>query len=301
MFTRTFRAASTSTLLPKSSLSRVPSYSAATAGRLIRPMSSTHGMKGFVGHSGAAATPSPKVSMVLELRDKPGALHEVLKYFWKYDLNITRIESRPKTLNALGEARFDFFVDFESPSKTAPAVSALLASLEVSETAIPGTSLRARRNASATANISLIDALTQSMTTKALILDEKDVNWFPRHLSELDLIANRTLDAGADLESDHPGFNDQTYRARRAELATVAQEYVWNEPIPMIDYTPDEIATWGAVWDRMEDLLQKHACVEYKKSYESMKEHCGYSRTSIPQQQVRWREGECVCCVLFSP
>ena len=113
--------------------------------------------------------------------------------------------------------------------------------------------------------------------------------------------ADRTLDAGADLESDHPGFNDQTYRARRAELATVAQEYVWNEPIPMIDYTPDEIATWGAVWDRMEDLLQKHACVEYKKSYESMKEHCGYSRTSIPQQQVRWREGECVCCVLFSP
>lgn len=172
--------------------------------------------------------------MVLELRDKPGALHEVLKYFWKYDLNITRIESRPKTLNALGEARFDFFVDFESPSKTAPAVSALLASLE-------------------------------SMTTKALILDEKDVNWFPRHLSELDLIANRTLDAGADLESDHPGFNDETYRSRRAELARVAQEYVWNEPIPRIDYTADEVATWGAVWDRMEDLLQKHACLEYKK------------------------------------
>lgn len=92
--------------------------------------------------------------MLLELRDKPGALHEVLRYFWKYDLNITRLESRPKTLNALGEARFDFFVDFESSSKNSNQVSSLLASLE-------------------------------SMTTKAMILDEKDVNWFPRHLSEV--------------------------------------------------------------------------------------------------------------------
>ena len=86
--------------------------------------------------------PVPKISMLLELRDKPGALHEVLRYFWKYDLNITRLESRPKTLNALGEARFDFFVDFESPSKNSTQVSSLLASLE-------------------------------SMTTKAMILDEK--------------------------------------------------------------------------------------------------------------------------------
>lgn len=34
------------------------------------------------------------------------------------------------------------------------------------------------------------------------------MNWFPRHISELDLIANRTSDAGIDLEADHPGFSD---------------------------------------------------------------------------------------------
>ena len=90
------------------------------------------------------------------------------------------------------------------------------------------------------------------------------VHWFPRHISELDLIANRTLDAGVDLESDHPGFNDQTYRARRGQLAKMAQNHSCDQPIPRIEYTPEEIATWGAVWDQMEDLWEKYACQEYK-------------------------------------
>ena len=56
------------------------------------------------------------------------------------------------------------------------------------------------------------------MTDKLLILDEKRVHWFPRHISELDLIANRTLVAGVDLMSeDHPGFHDEEYRCRYSQ------------------------------------------------------------------------------------
>jgi phenylalanine-4-hydroxylase len=59
------------------------------------------------------------------------------------------------------------------------------------------------------------------------------------------------LYTGEDLESDHPGFNDQVYRARRAELARIAKEYSSGAPIPYVEYTPEEIATWGAVYDRL--------------------------------------------------
>jgi phenylalanine-4-hydroxylase len=98
------------------------------------------------------------------------------------------------------------------------------------------------------------------------------VNWFPRHISELDLIANRTLDAGIDLEADHPGFHDVGYRERRSILADVALKYrMHHETIPTTEYTREEVETWGLVWDTMTDLWEKvRACVTnhfYNHSY----------------------------------
>jgi hypothetical protein len=45
--------------------------------------------------------------------------------------------------------------------------------------------------------------------------------------------------------------SSQVYRARRGELATIAKQYSLGEPIPHIVYTEQEIATWGAVYDRL--------------------------------------------------
>lgn len=123
------------------------------------------------------------------------------------------------------------------------------------------------------------------MANQLLILDEKEVHWFPRHVSELDKIAGRTLDAGTDLEADHPGFSDPDYRSRRESLAEAARTYRWNLPISKVDYTEDDTSVWTAVWDRMEPLLEKYACREYLAALDQMKQHCGYSRDSIPQQQ----------------
>jgi len=198
----------------------------------------------------------PRVSLLMELTDRMGILHDVLKYFWKYEINVTRIESRPvaftssSSLNSSSSSstssplggrggkrtygqKFDFYMDFDGTLED-PVVQKLLNELK-------------------------------PMTTKLLLLDEKDVHWFPRHISELDAIANRTLDAGIDLtsEENHPGFHDPEYRKRREVLASNARTHTWDRPIPFIEYTIDEKETWGRVWDRMEDLWERYACKEF--------------------------------------
>ena len=57
----------------------------------------TLGHVGHVGNIGIANMneEKPRVSVLMELHDRVGVLHDVLKYFWKYDINATRIESRP--------------------------------------------------------------------------------------------------------------------------------------------------------------------------------------------------------------
>jgi hypothetical protein len=196
---------------------------------------------------------NPRMSVLMELTDSVGKLHDVLRFFWKYDVNICRIESRPVQSGSREQKRFDFFVDFEG-------------------------------NPSDENVFKLLDAL-KSMTRKLLVLDEKQVHWFPRHISELDMIVGRTLDAGIDLESDHPGFLDMDYRKRRAALTQAALNHRWDQPIETIDYVPEEIEVWSMVWDKMEGLWDDYACKEFIHSMELMKEHCGYGRDNIPQQQ----------------
>lgn len=65
-----------------------------------------------------------RTSLLMELTDGIGILHEVLRLFWKYDVNVTRIESRPSQLG-----KFDFFVDLEG-SLGDDNVDMLLASLK---------------------------------------------------------------------------------------------------------------------------------------------------------------------------
>lgn len=117
---------------------------------------------------------SPRISLLMELTDRVGILHDVLRHFWKFDINICRIESRPAVTKGL-QRRFDFYVDLEG--------SASDANFE-----------------------QLVEALSP-VTDKLLILDEKQVSWFPRHVSELDLVANRVLDAGAYADH-HPVVHD---------------------------------------------------------------------------------------------
>ena len=63
-----------------------------------------------ISKSDAARTGNDKTSIVFSTEDKPGSLYRVLDIFNLWDINMTRIESRPAK-NKLG--RYVFFVDIE--------------------------------------------------------------------------------------------------------------------------------------------------------------------------------------------
>lgn len=189
-----------------------------------------------------------RVSLLAELSDEPGALYHLLAYFWKHDVNCTQIESRPGP-GTRSSVQLSF-----AGKRGDPSVDRLLAELRKSGT-----------------------------TSNMLVLDDKVVPWFPRHISDLDKIAHRVVEAG-ELQADHPGFTDTTYRDRRRELASAASGFAFGEPVPCIAYTPAEIGTWGTVYKHLLAYRQ-HACREYRDIMPKMEKHCGYGEASIPQAE----------------
>jgi len=188
-------------------------------------------------------------SICFGIKDSPEALEEALRFFRYNKIDMTRIYSQwSKTEKAV-----TFFVDM-NVEPTHQKVKNLLRDLD--ENCLFAESIGSR-----------------------------EVPWFPVTESDVDEIATLILSGGEDLEADHPGFKDQDYRSRRAVIADVALRYKFGDRIEHIDYTQDEVNCWSAIWDRLMDLLPKHACDEYLEALELMKKEAGYSRNRIPQLQ----------------
>ncbi len=91
-----------------------------------------------------------------------------------------------------------------------------------------------------------------------------------------------------ELDPDHPGFQDEEYRARRNEIAKIALE--WNEmsmeerrekKIPHAPYSEGEDAVWAAIMERITPVHKKHACVQYLDNAKKL----GLPDDRIPQLQ----------------
>eukprot|EP00941_MAST-03F_sp_MAST-3F-sp1_P005656 g5656.t1 len=196
--------------------------------------------------------PDKKLGLVFQTSDQPGALEEVLTLFRENSVNLTRIESRP---SKLGSDSYDFHVDFEGN--------------------------REDEN---------VERLLTGLKDICLSLEEqqpKVVPWFPRKITDLDHFSNQTLDAGAELEADHPGFTDEKYRERRREIVENSTGFLFSDGgrIPNVQYNDDEIKTWGVVYDRLGKLLPHYACKQFNYILPLLEKNCGYATNNIPQVQ----------------
>ena len=81
----------------------------------------------ILGKQAAQPTGSDKTSIVFSLRDRPGALHDMLKHFADRDLNLTKLESRPVPGSSLGN--YMFYIDVIGHSDEEP-LRGILAKVE---------------------------------------------------------------------------------------------------------------------------------------------------------------------------
>ncbi len=65
-----------------------------------------------------------------------------------------------------------------------------------------------------------------------------------------------------DLNPDHPGFADISYRNRRNQLAELALAYQTGEKIPDAPYSPEEDGVWSKVLEHLSPLHQDLVCKE---------------------------------------
>jgi len=200
------------------------------------------------------STMDNSVSIIFSIEEAVGALAEGLKIFQKHKVNLRHIESR----SSVRLPGYEFMVEIDTTSGD-----------------IDGAMEEIRSNAS------YFQIITRDYK------DNSDaVPWFPVNIKDLDKFANQILSYGSELDSDHPGFTDPVYRARRKQFADIAFTYKHGTPIPTIEYTQEERDTWRTVYTQLTKLYKTHACYEHNHVFPLLEENCGYGPDNIPQLQT---------------
>ncbi|XP_053575227.1 LOW QUALITY PROTEIN: tyrosine 3-monooxygenase-like [Bombina bombina] len=114
---------------------------------------------------------------------------------------------------------------------------------------------------------------------------EEKLPSFPRKLQDLDMCHHLVIKFEPDLDKDHPGFADQEYKNRRAYFSELAFNYRDGEPLPRIEYTPEENETWRQVYKMLVSLYPNSACKQYLDAFQQLEKHCGFREENIPQLQ----------------
>merc|ERR1712179_10277 len=175
-----------------------------------------------VESSTMAVKEEKSISIIYSLTEAVGALAESLKIFKKHQVNLLHIESR----SSIKVPGYEFMVELDS---TTGDIEGALEDIKT--------------------HSSIFEIFTRNYKDNA-----EAVPWFPRRIQDLDKFANQILSYGSELDSDHPGFTDQVYRARRKEFADIAFHYKHGTPIPKVTYTEQERGVWKVVFNFLKSV-----------------------------------------------
>jgi phenylalanine-4-hydroxylase len=100
-------------------------------------------------------------------------------------------------------------------------------------------------------------------------------------MSDMNLVDKgvNVLAYGGQLSSDHPGFTDRAYRARRESLAQVAAAYRRGQPVPEAPYADEEHELWRTCTVELARRHETYACAEYLAGVEAL----GLADDHVPQ------------------
>ncbi|XP_019371369.1 PREDICTED: tyrosine 3-monooxygenase-like [Gavialis gangeticus] len=77
---------------------------------------------------------------------------------------------------------------------------------------------------------------------------EDKVPWFPKKVRDLDKCHHLITKYEPDLDHGHPGYTDPEYRKRRAFFTDLSFSYREGDPLPRVEYSAQETATWREVY-----------------------------------------------------
>ncbi|XP_072511854.1 tyrosine 3-monooxygenase-like [Notamacropus eugenii] len=134
-------------------------------------------------------------------------------------------------------------------------------------------------------SISLLISSLKKVVEDIKIRWEEKVPWFPKKIQDLDKCHHLVTTFEPNLNHDHPGYTDLEYKKRRAEIMDLAFKYRDGDPLPRVEYTPQEVSTWKEIYRKLHTLYPTYACKEYLDAFQQLEEHCGYVEDHIPQLQ----------------